>query len=330
MGGIIMKQSRFGKLTLLGALLLLMTTMLVGCGGSGGNKSDSSKKFINIATGGTAGTYYPIGGAMAEILNKSIPGMNASAQSTGASVANINMLKDGSVDLAIVQNDLTYYASNGTEMFKDKKVDNLRGIATLYPETCQIVTLQDSGIETIADFRGRRIAVGAAGSGTEANARQIMEAYGVTYADISVQYLSFSEAASALKDGNVDVAFVTAGYPTAAIQDIASQRKVRLIPVEESKADLLAAKYPFYTKTKIPAGTYAGFDQDVSSVAVMAMLVTTDKMDDAMGGDVAKALFSNLDRLQAAHSVGKLIKKETAMNGMSVKMNGGAEKFFKK
>ena len=325
-----MKQSRFGKLTLLGALLLLMTTMLVGCGGSGGNKSDSSKKFINIATGGTAGTYYPIGGAMAEILNKSIPGMNASAQSTGASVANINMLKDGSVDLAIVQNDLTYYASNGTEMFKDKKVDNLRGIATLYPETCQIVTLQDSGIETIADFRGRRIAVGAAGSGTEANARQIMEAYGVTYADISVQYLSFSEAASALKDGNVDVAFVTAGYPTAAIQDIASQRKVRLIPVEESKADLLAAKYPFYTKTKIPAGTYAGFDQDVSSVSVMAMLVTTDKMDDAMGGDVAKALFSNLDRLQAAHSVGKLIKKETAMNGMSVKMNGGAEKFFKK
>ena len=324
-----MKQSRFGTLALLGALLLLVTTMLVGCGSSGGNKSDSSKKFLNIATGGTAGTYYPIGGAMAEILNKSIPGMNASAQSTGASVANINMLKDGSVDLAIVQNDLTYYASNGTEMFKDKKMDNLRGIATLYPETCQIVTLQDSGIETIADFRGRRVAVGAAGSGTEANARQIMEAYGVTYADISVQYLSFGEAASALKDGNVDVAFVTAGYPTAAIQDIASQRKVRLIPVEESKADMLAAKYPFYTKTKIPAGTYAGFDQDVPAVSVMAMLVTTDKMDDAMGGEVAKAIFSNLDRLQAAHSVGKLIKKESAMNGMSVKMNGGAEKFFK-
>ena len=104
---------------------------------------------------------------------------------------------------------------------------------------------------------------------------------------------------------------------------------VQKTPVEESKADMLAAKYPFYTKTKIPAGTYAGFDQDVPAVSVMAMLVTTDKMDDAMGGEVAKALFSNLDRLQAAHSVGKLIKKERAMNGMSVKMNGGAEKFFK-
>ena len=150
------------------------------------------------------------------------------------------------------------------------------------------------------------------------------------YADITVQYLSFGEAASALKDGNVDVAFVTAGYPTAAIQDIASQRKVRLIPVDAATADRLIAKYPFYTKTKIPAGTYAGFDQDVSAVSVMAMLVTTDKMDDALGGEIAKALFSNLDRLKAAHSVGKLITKEGAMNGMSVKMNGGAEQFFKK
>ncbi|MBQ8698656.1 MAG: TAXI family TRAP transporter solute-binding subunit [Schwartzia sp.] len=322
-----MKQTRFGKIALLCALLMIATLALVGCGG---DKKSDSKKFINIATGGTAGTYYPIGGAMAEILNKAIPGMNASAQSTGASVANINMLKDGSVDLAIVQNDLTYYASNGTEMFKDKKVDNLRGIATLYPETCQIVTLADSGIETVADFRGRRVAVGAAGSGTEANARQILEAYGVAYADLSVQYLSFSEAANALKDGNVDVAFVTAGYPTAAIQDIASQRKVRLISVDPATADRLIAKYPFYTKATIPAGTYAGFDQEVNAVSVMAMLVTTDKMDDALGGEIAKAIFTNLDRLQSAHSVGKLITKESAMSGMSVKMNGGAEQFFKK
>ncbi len=323
-----MKKTGFKKLAALCALLMIATLALVGCGG--GEKKSDSKKFINIATGGTAGTYYPIGGAMAEILNKAIPGMNASAQSTGASVANINMLKDGSVDLAIVQNDITYYASNGAEMFKDKKVDNLRGIATLYPETCQIVTLADSGIETIADFRGRRIAVGAAGSGTEANARQIMETYGITYSDITVQYLSFGEAANALKDGNVDVAFVTAGFPTAAIQDIASQRKVRLIPVEPDKADLMIAKYPFYTKANIPAGTYAGFDQDTSAVSIMAMLVATDKMDDALGGEVAKAIFTNLERLQSAHSVGKLITKEGAMNGMSIKMNGGAEKFFKK
>ena len=255
--------------------------------------------------------------------------MNASAQSTGATVANINMLKDGSVDLAIVQNDITYYAVNGTEMFTDKKVDNIRGIATLYPETCQFVTLDSANIKTVADLKGKRVAVGAAGSGAEANARQILEAYGITYKDIDVQYLSFAEGASALKDGNVDAAFLTAGYPTASVQDICSQNKIRLLAVDADKADALIAKYPFYTKTTIPAGTYAGFDQDVQTVSVMAMLVATDKVDDKLGYDIAKALFSNLDRLQAAHSVGKLITKEGAMKGMSLPMNAGAEKFFK-
>ena len=318
-----MKFDKFKKLLAVGLAAVFTAALITGCGGS------SEKKFLNIATGGTAGTYYPIGGAMAEILNKDIKGMNASAQSTGATVANINMLKDGSVDLAIVQNDITYYAANGTEMFKDKKVENLRGIATLYPETCQIVTLEKSGIKSVADLKGKRVAVGAAGSGVEANARQIMEAYGVTYNDIDVQYLSFGEAASALKDGNVDAAFLTAGYPTAAVQDIASQNPIRLLPVDADKADALIAKYPFYTKTTIPAGTYAGFDQDVQTVSVMAMLVATDKVDDKLGYDIAKALFSNLDRLQAAHSVGKLITKEGAMKGMSLPMNAGAEKFFK-
>ena len=297
--------------------------LLVGCGGSGSNK------FINIATGGTAGTYYPIGGAMAEILNKTIPGMNASAQSTGATVANINMLKDGSVDLAIVQNDITYYAVNGTEMFKDKKVENLRGIAALYPETCQIVTLESTGIKSIADLKGKRVAVGAAGSGAEANARQILEAYGITYDDIDEQFLSFGEAASALKDGNVDAAFVTAGFPTAAVQDITSQNKVRLLPIEADKADALIAKYPFYTKTKIPAGTYAGFDEDVPGISVMAMLVATDKVDEKLGYDITKALFDNIEKLQAAHSAAKQITKESAKDGMSIELNAGAERYYK-
>ena len=323
-----MKWSRFSKVAALGMVLVFAASLFAGCGGGDGG-AKAEKKFLNIATGGTAGTYYPIGGAMAEILNKSIPGMNASAQSTGATVANINMLKEGSVDLAIVQNDITYYAANGIEMFKDKKVDNLRGIATLYPETCQIITLDKSGIQSIADLKGKRVAVGAAGSGVEANARQILAAYGIQYEDIQVQYLSFGEAASALKDNNVDAAFITAGYPTAAVQDIASQNKVRLLPVDADKADAMIAKYPFYTKTTIPAGTYAGFDVDVPAVSVMAMLVATDKVDDALGYEITKALFSNLDKLRNAHAVGKLISKEGAQKGMPIKLNAGAEKYFK-
>lgn len=320
-----MRFAGLKKALMAGLAVVAMAAVLTGCGGD----NAAEKKFLNIGTGGTAGTYYPIGGAMAEVLNKDIPGMNASAQSTGASVANINMLKDGSVDLAIVQNDITYYAVNGTEMFKDKKVDGLKGIATLYPETCQAVTLDSSGIKSIADLKGKKVAVGAMGSGVEANARQIMEAYGVTYNDIQVQYLSFAEAASALKDGNIDVAFLTAGYPTSAVQDIASQHKIRLLPVDADKADALIAKYPFYTKTKIPAGTYAGFDEEVQAVSVMAMLVANDKVDDKMGYEITKAIFKNLDRIHAAHAAAKAILKEKALEGMSLPVNAGAEKFFK-
>lgn len=318
------------KIVTAGLAVVMSAALLTGCGGGGGDQASSGggKTFLNIGTGGTAGTYYPIGGAIAEILNNKIDGMNASAQSTGATVANINMLKDGSVDMAIVQNDITYYAVNGTEMFKDKKVTNLKGIASLYPETCQFVTLDSTGIKTIADLKGKRVAVGAAGSGAEANARQILEAYGITYDDIQVQYLSFGEGASALKDGNVDAAFLTAGFPTAAVQDISSQNKIRLLPVDPAKADELIAKYPFYTKTTIPSGTYQGFDEDVPTISVMAMLVVNDKVDDKLGYEITKAIFSNLDRIQAAHAVGKMISKENAEKGMSLDMNAGAKKFF--
>ena len=303
-----MKISTVKKVFAAGAVLAAAAVLFTGCNG---NADVEGKKFLNIGTGGTAGTYYPIGGAIAEVLNKEIPGMSASAQSTGASVANINML-----------------SAHGAEMFQDKKVDGLQGIASLYPETCQFVTLKSSGIKSLAELKGKRIAVGAVGSGVEANVRQILAAYGVTYSDIDAQYLSFAEGASALKDGNVDVAVLTAGYPTASVQDIAAQNPVRLLPVEGKAADALIAQYPFYTKTVIPAGTYAGFDEEVPSVAVMAMLVAGPTVNDDLGYCVTKAIFSNLDRLQAAHAVGKQIAKDTAKTGMSLPMNAGAEKYF--
>ena len=320
-----MKISTVKKVFAAGAVLAAMVVLFTGCNG---NSDVEGKKFLNIGTGGTAGTYYPIGGAMAEILNKEIPGMSASAQSTGASVANVNMLGDGTIDLATVQNDIAYYAANGTEMFVDKKVDGLKGIASLYPETCQFVTLKASGIKSLSELKGKRVAVGAVGSGVEANVRQILAAYGISYDDIDAQYLSFAEGASALKDGDVDVAVLTAGYPTASVQDIAAQNPVRLLPVEEEIADALIAQYPFYTKTVIPAGTYVGFNEPVPSVAVMAMLVAGPTVNEELGYKVTKAIFSHLDRLQAAHAVGKQITRDSVKAGMSLPMNEGAEKYF--
>ncbi|MBR7024705.1 MAG: TAXI family TRAP transporter solute-binding subunit [Selenomonadaceae bacterium] len=318
-----MRLPKIFKRVVTAVCALALAVAVAGCGGG------EKEQFINIATGGTAGTYYPIGGAIAEVLNKN--GMNASAQSTGASVANINMLKDKQVELAIVQNDITYYAVNGEEMFKDTgKVENLNAIASLYPETCQFVVREDSGIKSINDLKGKRVAVGAAGSGAEANARQILEAYGITYDDVNEQFLSFSEGSYALKDGTVDAAFVTAGYPTASVQDIASQKKIRLLPIGDEQIKKLSEKYPFYTKTTVPAGTYQGFDEEIQTVSVMAILIANDKIDAALGEKLTKAIFDNLDKIAAAHTAGKNITKDGALKGLDfIKMNEGATKVLK-
>ena len=316
------------KMIMAGALCIVGAALIAGCGDSG-SSAGGGKQFLNIATGGTAGTYYPLGGALAELLNQNIKGMNASAQSTGASVANVNMLKDGSVDIAFIQNDIAYYAANGKEMFKDNKVENIRGIAALYPETVQFVTTADKGIKSIADLKGKKVAVGASGSGAEANARQILGAYGLTYDDIDAQYLSFGEAADALKDGNVDVGVVVAGFPTAAIQDLAANKSAALVNIDAEHADKLMKQYPYFTKITVPKGTYPGQEEDVNTVAVKCVIVTTDKLSDDLGEQIVKAIYEHLDRMKAAHAVGKYITKDTALEGMSIKMNAGAEKYLK-
>jgi hypothetical protein len=318
------------KLTALFLAVMLLAVLVTGCGSSNsGAQSSGGQKFINIATGGTAGTYYPLGAALAEIWNSNIKGANATAQSTGASVANINLLKDGKVDVIFVQNDIAYYAANGTEMFKEKKYEDIRGLATLYPETIQIVALESKGINTVEDLKGKKVAVGAAGSGTEANARQILAAAGITYNDINVQYLSFSEAANNLKDGNIDAAFLTAGFPTAAVQDISAQHKIKLIPVDDTLADKIIKQYPFYTKTIIPANTYNGQTDDVKAVSVMSMLAVSSKMDEDTAYNLVKTMYEHLDRIAAAHAAGKMIKPENGQQGMSITLHPGAEKYFK-
>ena len=187
-----------------------------------------------------------------------------------------------------------------------------------------------SGIKSINDLKGKRVAVGAAGSGAEANARQILAAYGITYDDVEEQFLSFAEGAYALKDGTVDAAFVTAGYPTASVQDVSSQNKIRLLPIDDEHIKILTDKYPFYTKTAVPAGTYQGFDEEINSVSVLAILVANDKIDAALGEKLTKAIFDNVDKIAAAHVAGKNINKDNAAKGLDfMKMNEGAAKVLK-
>ncbi|HAS74515.1 MAG TPA: C4-dicarboxylate ABC transporter substrate-binding protein [Clostridiales bacterium UBA8960] len=284
--------------------------------------------FVNIGTGGTAGTYFPLGGAFAEIWNNNIKGINATAQSTGASVANINLLIDGEVEVVIVQNDTAYYAFNGEKMFEGAAFDKLRGLATLYSEPLQIVTT-DPNIKSVADLKGKNIAVGAIGSGVEANARQIIAAAGMDFEkDINPKFLSFAEASSGLKDKQVDAAFLTAGIPTAAIQDLSAQNDVFIVAIEGDVAATLKNDYPFFTDFIIPANTYKGQTSDVQSLTVKSMLCVSSEMSDDLAYALTKQIYENLDRVILAHNVGKFITKETADEAMPIEMHPGAFRYF--
>ncbi|MDW7660810.1 MAG: TAXI family TRAP transporter solute-binding subunit [Bacillota bacterium] len=284
--------------------------------------------FVNIGTGGTAGTYFPLGGAFAEIWNQNIKGINATAQSTGASVANINLLMDKKVEVVIVQNDTALYAYTGEKMFEGQTFEGIRGLATLYSEPLQIVT-SDPTIKSVADLKGKRLAVGAIGSGVEANARQIIAAAGMDFeTDIDAKFLSFSEASAGLKDKQVDAAFLTAGIPTAAIQDLSAQNDVFIVAIEGDIANTLKTDYKFFTDYVIPANTYKGQTEAVNTLTVKSMLCVSTEMSDELAYELTKQIYQNLDRVVLAHNVGKFITLETALEAMPIPVHPGAQKFF--
>ncbi len=307
--------------------LLLILSLVVGCS-SGEKEAGKEKKFLSIATGGTSGTYYPVGGAIAKVINEKVDNTNASAQSTGASVTNTRLIKNKEVDLAILQNDIASYAINGKKQFKDKPVENMRGSATLYPEVIQIVVRKDVGVEDITDLKGKKIAVGAPGSGAEANAKQILNTFGITYDDIEEDYLSFGEAASRLKDRQIDAAFLTAGVPTAAVMDVAATQDITLLSFAADQIKKLSSEYPYLTGVKVPAGVYNGQDKEVTTIALKATLVVREGLSEDLVYRITKAIFKNRDMLINAHDRAKDIKVETAQKGMTIPLHPGSEKYF--
>lgn len=314
------------KIGVLLSVVLLFTVGVVGC--SSQSNEQSKTEFLSIATGGTSGTYYPIGGAMAKVISDEVANTNASAQSTGASVTNTRLVSKKEVQLAIVQNDIASYAFNGANKFKNKPVKNMRGIATLYPEIIQIVVREGTGIENIKDLAGKKVAVGAPGSGVEANAKQILANFDLTYDDIEEDFLSFSEAASRLKDKQIDAAFLTAGVPTAAVMDIAATQDIKLLNFTQQQIDNLNSQYPFLTGVEVPAGTYSGQDNKVTTVALKATLVTLESMDQKLVYEITKAIFENRQQLIERHSRAEDITLETAQDGMTIPLHPGAKQYF--
>lgn len=315
------------------ALILILGLVLSLTAGCGGGSKEAAKKpepvFITVVTGGSSGPYFALGGAVAKLFNEKINGANASVQSTSASAVNASLLGEKKAELAFAMNDVISYAYAGIEVFKDKgAVKNLRGMAALYPNFVQVITLEKTGIKSIADLKGKRVGVGAPGSGTEVNARQILEAYGITYKDIKPDYLSYAESVEQMKNGSVDAVFQTSGLPNSTIMDLCTTQDVKIIPIEPAMVEKLAEKYPFYTSAPIPGGTYDD-KADVPTAAVTTILVVREDMSEELVYNMTKAIFENLDTLVSTHAAAKDIKLEKVKKGVPIPFHPGAEKYFK-
>ncbi len=284
-------------------------------------------KYI-LATGGTAGTYYPYGGAMTKIWNSKIPGMNVTAQATGASVENVRLMNRDEVEFALVQTDTIDFAFNAKETFKER-LTKMTAVAVLYPELVHIVTRAELGITSFSGLRGKKIGVGAPGSGTEANFRQLMDVHRMGKDDVATQYLSFAESADQFKDRRIDAFMVTGGVPTSAIMDVATQREIKIVPIEDTMISIMTTKYPFLTGATIPANAYRGVTSPVKTVAVNAVLIAHPKVPEAVVYNMTKALFENQAELAATHVKGKELDLNKAATGVSIPLHPGALKYYK-
>ncbi|MDD2202206.1 MAG: TAXI family TRAP transporter solute-binding subunit [Firmicutes bacterium] len=289
----------------------------------------SSATNLVLATGGTAGTYYPLGGAIASIANKLAPKLRITAQATSASSENMQLIGKRQADLALVQNDIADYAYKGIETFAGKSIKNFGAIASLYPELVHFVVKADGPIKSWADVKGKRISVGARNSGTEANARQILEAYGLTYADVDEQFLSFADSAEQFKAGRIDGFFATSGVPNAGIADVAAKHKIRILTMDSNTMQKLTSKYQFFVSTTIPANSYANQTAPATTPAVMAILIAGNHVSESDVYEITKSLFENDGQLAKAHAKGSLVRLRTAMNGLSTPLHPGAAKYYK-
>ncbi|AZR83681.1 TRAP transporter solute receptor TAXI family protein [Bordetella pertussis] len=298
---------------------------------AGAATSANAQQFFRIGTGGTAGTYYPVGGMIANSISQ--PGkLIATAVASNGSVANINGILGGSLEAGFTQSDVAYWAYSGTGTFDGKpKAQDLRLIATLYPESIHLVARKGSGIKTVADLRGKRVSMDEPGSGTLVDVRLILGAFGMTDKDIKAEYLKPNQAGDKLKDGGLDAFFFVGGAPAGAISELASSGAgIELVPIVGPEIDKLRSQQEFFTLDTIAANTYQNVGE-VKTISINAQLVTSAKLPEQTVYDIVKALYSDATRktLDNGHAKGKLITKENAVKGAGIPFHAGAEKYYK-
>ncbi len=308
--------------------LIGITTLTAGLAST----SAQAQTFFRINTGGTAGTYYPIGGLIANAISQpAVPNLIATAVASNGSVANVNAIQGGGAESGFSQADVAFWAYTGTGTFDGKpKVSDLRLIANLYPESFHLVVRKAAGIKTIADLKGKRVSLDEPGSGTLVNARAILGAYGIAEKDIKVENLKPNAAGEKLKDNSLDAFFFVGGYPAGAIAELAASGGIDILSISGPEADKLANQFSFYAVDNIPAETYKGVGA-VKTLAVGAQWITSAKQDATVVYNITKALWNENTRkaLDSGHAKGKAIVQKNAIAGAGIPLHPGAERFYK-
>jgi uncharacterized protein len=291
------------------------------------------RRVVTIAAGEVDGVYYPIAGAISRITSDAKAlNLRATVESSGGAVANVQLIRSGEADFALLQNDIAYYAFNGIALdaFVGKPVKSMVGVFSVYPELVHVVVTHASGVKSVRDLKGKRVALGAPGSGTEQNALQLLEVHGVGEGDLGAAVrVSFSAAVDQLKAELVDAAFFTIAAGAPVVADALGSGKVGLVSVGTTAGEALMKKYPFYTIGELPANTYKGQEREVTTPAVMATLVARSALPESLVYRVTKAVFDNLPQFHAAHAAARYLTLQTALVGMPLPLHPGAERFFK-
>jgi TRAP transporter TAXI family solute receptor len=282
---------------------------------------------LSIATGGTGGTYYPLGGGLAELISQHIEGYSAVAEVTGASVENMGLVHRQDSDLAIALADTVHQAYNGGERFNGNKLDVL-AIASLYPNAVQIVTLADSGITSLADLAGKRVSVGAPGSGTEVNAKALLETNGMSFDDFDERGLNFNESADAIRDGDIDAAFWSVGPPTSSIVSLATTRDIALIPLSEKEIANARAEVPVFAPYKLRSGTYEGVDSDIATIGIPNVLTVNSAMSEDLAYKITKLLFEKVEALRAIYPAADDTTVEFSLDSTPIPLHPGAIRYY--
>ena len=296
---------------------------IVGLAGCLGDESE----VIRWHAGGTGGTYFPLSGELEGIVEDNTD-YDMEVSATGASVENVGSLGSGDADFALIQNDIAFFAANGTglEAFEGDPIENLRGVATLYPETIHIITRPEAEINSIADMEGAAVNTGDLGSGTQVNALQILESVaGLTPDDFDEQNTDFTQAADQIRDGDVDAAFVVGGWPVGAVEELATTADIEILNMADDERQAARDDAEWFADDTIPGGTYEGIGDDVDTVSVQAMIATREEYSADIVEDVTTAIFDNLDRLSIKSD---FISVETAQDGMPIDLHEGAARYF--